>query len=318
MGDAGVSNRTIRRMLVLGNNRIADAIVNALAAAGLKTHQLVPTRANSTAKGSTVVHKSDSSPEALIKICQETGPDLVISTSGGGSYASQKEIIDAVMSAGVTCFMPAEFGHDSLNDRLQQRLPPLKEHARIIDYLKDLANEERLEWVGIATGSMLDHGLWSGNLGFDLKWQSATLHGRGTERFAASSTQWIATVVTAAVAQWDEVKNQYLYAAGLVTTANEVLGCLEQSTGQQWEAGRGDVKDCVREAESRTERGFPDAAKFLMERSVLYDENLDAVAPFMTRDAKKMLHLVPENVADVVGSAVHQHEHHGKGDCGCS
>ncbi|KAK3652783.1 hypothetical protein LTR56_005078 [Elasticomyces elasticus] len=200
--------------------------------------------------------------------------------------------------------MPAEFGHDSLNERLQQRLPPLKEQARIIDYLKHLANEERLESVGIATGSLLDHGLWSGNLGFDLKWQSATLHGRGSERFAASSTQWVGRVVAAAVAQWDEVKNQYLHAAGLVTTSNEVLHCLEQSTGQQWEAGRGDVEDCVREAESRTERGFPDAAMFLMERSVLYDENLNAVGLFMTRDVKKMLHLVPEKVADIVGSAV--------------
>ncbi|KAK4955214.1 hypothetical protein LTR10_007409 [Elasticomyces elasticus] len=318
MGDAGVPHRAIRKVLVLGNNRIADAIVDALAAAGFDTHQLVPTRANFTARVSTVVHKSESSPEALIKICQETRPDLVISTSGGGSYSSQKEIIDAVMSAGVTCFMPAEFGHDSLNERLQQRLPPLEEHTRIIDYLKDLLIEVRLEWVGIATGSLLDHGLRSGNLGFDLKWQSATLHGRGTERFAASSTKWIGRVVAAAVAQWDEVKNQYLYAAGLVTTADEVLECLEQSTGQQWEAGRGDVEDCVREAERRTERGFPDAAMFLMERSVLYDEALDAVGPFLTRDAKQTLGLRPESVVNIVVSAVHEHEHHGKGDCGCS
>ncbi|KAK4929098.1 hypothetical protein LTR49_004295 [Elasticomyces elasticus] len=318
MGDAGVPHRAIRKVLVLGNNRIADAIVDALAAAGFDTHQLVPTRANFTARVSTVVHKSESSPEALIKICQETRPDLVISTSGGGSYSSQKEIIDAVMSAGVTCFMPAEFGHDSLNERLQQRLPPLEEHTRIIDYLKDLLIEARLEWVGIATGSLLDHGLRSGNLGFDLKWQSATLHGRGTERFAASSTKWVGRVVAAAVAQWDEVKNQYLYAAGLVTTADEVLECLEQSTGQQWEAGGGDVEDCVREAERRTERGFPDAAMFLMERSVLYDEALDAVGPFLTRDAKQTLGLRPESVVNIVVSAVHEHEHHGKGDCGCS
>ncbi|KAK5684306.1 hypothetical protein LTS10_004173 [Elasticomyces elasticus] len=320
MGDVGILHRAIRKVLVLGNNRIAAAIVDALAAAELGTHQLVSMRASYAAKVGTVVHKSDSSPEALTKICQETRPDLVISTSDGGSYASQKEIIDAVMSAGVTCFMPAEFGHDSLNERLQERLPPLKEHARVIDYLQGLASEERLEWVGMATGSLLDHGLRSGNLGFDLKWQSATLHGRGSERFAASSTQWIGRVVAAAVAQWDEVKNQYLYAAGVITTADEVLECLEQSTGQQWEAGRGDVEDCVREAESRTERGFPDAAMFLMERSVSYDEDLDAVGAFMTQDAKKMLHLEPENVADIVASAVHEHERHGNGngDCGCS
>ena len=254
----------------------------------------------------------------MIKLLHNFKPDLLVSTTSGGSYDVQATIIDSALDAGVRRFMPVEFGHDSLNERLQARLPPLRERAKVIDRLRDLEYQGRIEWVGVATGVALEYGLASGNLGFDLQWHSATMHGKGTERFAASSERWVGKVVGQGVKQWEDVRNRYLYAAEVTTTANEVLECLERSTGSWWEAGRGDVDDCVREAERRIERGFPDAGMFLMERSVLYDEDLDAVVPFVSQDAKEMLGLRVGIVERVVEGAVHAHKHAGKGDCGCS
>lgn len=282
----------------------------------MNTHLVVSKFSTSSAKGVTL-HNSDFTPTSLSAIFRKVAPELVISTFAGGSYEAQRAVIDSAIGAGVRCFIPAEFGQDALNEGIQQRLPPSKERATVIGYLEELSREGRIEWTAIATGCLLDHGLRSGNIGFDLQWQSATLHGSGDERFAASSTPWLGQVVFKVIEHWDSVRNQYLYAAGFTTTANDMLRCLEHVTGKQWEAGRGEVADCIHEAERRIDRGFPDAGMFLMERSILYDEKLDAVRPFVEKDAKAKLGLQGERLEDVVKEAMHHHDHHGKGGCGC-
>jgi hypothetical protein len=242
----------------------------------------------------------------------------VISTIAGGSFETQKHIIDSLIEASIPRFIPPEFGQDSLNPRLHERLPPSKERARTTEYLRQQAQAEHISWVGIATGVTLDRGLLSGNLGFDIKWQSATLNGQGHEQFAASSSAWIGKAVLEIVRHWEEVKNQYLYASGLVTTANDIVAAFEKATGKDLEVGRSDVEQCVHEAERRLKQGFPDAGMFLMERSVLYDESLEAVKPFQNQDAKHVLGLREERLSDIVHGVLHDEEHHGgKPGCGC-
>lgn len=188
----------------------------------------------------------------------------------------------------------------------------------MIEYLKQKSKEGKISWIGIATGTTLDRGLLSGNLGFDIKWQSATLHGQGDERFPASSSPWIGKVVTAVIEHWENVRNQYLYAAGLLVTANEVVSALEKETQKTFEVGRQDVRQCVHEAERRLEQGFPDAGMFLMERSVLYDTSLDAAGAFEQNDAKAALGLTGERLVDIIRGVLHDEKHHGgKPGCGC-
>jgi hypothetical protein len=206
-----------------------------------------------------------------------------------------------------------------LNNALQQRLTPFQERAKTISYLRHQASSGKLQYLAVATGTSLDHALVSGNIGLDLEWHSATIHGSGNESFAASSTAWSGAVVAAVISRWEEVKNQYLYASGMMTTVNEILEQLQQSaTGQGWESGSMDVEDIVKEAERRFERGFPDAGMFLMERSVLFDETMDAVKPFVEQDAKERLGLQPEGLEPLIKRVVHDYRRHGKGGCGCS
>lgn len=262
-------------------------------------------------------HSTDFSSSSVRDIFTIVRPDLVISTISGGNYDLQKTIIDCAIESGVQRFIPAEFGQDTLNEQIQERLPPSRERARVIEYLREKAAESRIKWVGVATGSLLDNGIISGDLGFDLKWQSATVHGNGTETFAASSTAWVGEIVSAVVEHWEEVKNHYIYAAGVITSANDVVKGLEEKTGQTWENGYVDAEETVHEAERRIDRGFPDAGMFLMERSVLYDERLRAVKPFVDDDAKGKLGLTGERLENITEHVVHEYKHHGKADCGC-
>lgn len=228
-------------------------------------------------------------------------------------------MIDAITSADISRFIPSEFGHDSLNEKIQARLPAYKERAETIKYLEQVAEDGRLSWSAAATGTTLDRGIVNGSLGFDLAWRSATLHGSGDEKFAASSVAWIGKVVATMLRSWEAVEGKYLHAAGLVTCANEVVQCLSIAMGKQWDAEPGDVEVCVMEAEQRIEKGFVDAGMFLLERSLMYDESLVATRPFRERDSLKSLGMEGETVEEVVRAALHESEHHraGGGGCGC-
>ena len=299
-------------------NNTRSSIAKALVAANLEVHVSHP-RKPVTPDENVTYHLSDADKdESLRSLLPKVSPDLVISTISGGAFETQKAIIDNVCNAGISRFVANEFGQDTMNGKIQDRLPPTREKARTIEYLKALSQADKITWAAVATGLDLERGLLSGNLGFDLKWQSATLNGKGHERFAASSTAWVGQAVLEVIRHWKDVKNQYLYAAGMTTTANDTVISLEKFTGKEFEVGRGDVEDCAREAEKRMEQGFPDASMFLMGRVVMYDESIGGVKPFLDDDAKLKLGLKGETLDDVVKRVVHKHEHHGgKADCGC-
>ncbi|KAK4498254.1 hypothetical protein PRZ48_010911 [Zasmidium cellare] len=312
----GVSNGTqspIRKVLILGDNRLASSIISGLISTKFDVHQIVHAQSTLSTNTNATIHKSDFSQQSLASHFSNLSPDILFSTQSPGSYDFQTQVINTAILTHIPRFVAAEFGHDTLNCKIQERLPPYKERVKVIQYLRD--HESSIEWIGIATGCTLDYALLSGNLGFDLKWQSATIPGSGDEVFAASSSAWIGRVAHSIITHWNDVKNEYLYAAGMLVSGNQISRQLQDQTGQKWEVGNVDVDDIVSEGERRFERGFPDAGMFLMERSVLFDKGLDAVRPFEERDAKKVLGLDGgEKLEDVIKRVVHEHGHRRGGD----
>ncbi|KAF2092332.1 isoflavone reductase family protein [Saccharata proteae CBS 121410] len=365
--DSGRSS--IGNVLIIGNQSLSSTIVHALShnpslriSVLTSPSQTPPTLSHSHSHPQITHKTTDFSPPSLRTAFAHQ--DLIISTISGGDYALQTRIINAAVSAGVPRFIPHEFGPDSLNLRVQDRLPPAAERARVIRYLRGMQNEPEhpstvpsppsasingcgehcthdhsltaedsgveveissgfsapFSWVAIACGCILDAKLTSGDLGFHLKWQSATIHGDGSERFAATSLAYVGQIVASVIEKWDDdrVRNRYLCVSGTVTTANEVIECLMEKTGKEWEVGYVEVGECVKEGRRRIETGWPDAGMFLMEKSVLVDEEVSAVEGFISGEGRAVLGLGEENVVDVVERAVEDFGVNGKGDCGCS
>ncbi|KAF2637292.1 hypothetical protein P280DRAFT_114288 [Massarina eburnea CBS 473.64] len=320
----------IEKVLVIGNRDIARSIVGALSSAPRLTEKCPSYRISMLTWGSqtpylphdvppgSITHKTSdftsSSLEAAFK-----GEDVIIITVSGGSYKSQTTIIEAAIAAGVKRFVPHEFGYDTLNLAVQQRVYGGVERAAIIERLRNEGSKDGvfLEWVGVAVGCILDPMLLNGNLGFDLVWQSGTINGTGNEAFPVTSLERAGMVVESILRHWEEVKNQYVYAAGVITSGNEIATALEKNTKSKWCLDHSEVDDCVREGRSRIERGFLDSGMFLLERSVLYDEALHAAHPFQHRNVNDLLNLRPETIHDIVSRVVHDFDHHGKPSCGC-
>ncbi|KAF2114540.1 isoflavone reductase family protein [Lophiotrema nucula] len=318
-----------RNVTIIGNRDISRSIISALLPASPKTNGIgyevtVLTYPSQTpylppqVSPNFVKHKTSDFASASLESAF-SGQDIVISTVAGGEYAFQARIIDAAVAARVKRFVPHEFGHDSWNERIQARLPSSAERAKVIEYLHRQASiNAQFEWAAVALGCMLDSKLRSGDLGFDLQWRSATVHGTGTEVFAASSIGRVGLAVASLIRQWDGVKNSYLYAAGVLTTADDIVACLRTATGSDWSVDHADVEECTREGHSRIDRGFPDSGLFLLERSVIYDEKLSASEAFRYRSANDMLQLEPETLQSIVDEAYHEFQHRGKVACGCS
>lgn len=266
----------------------------------------------------TIKHRmSDFSSESLQAALKSQ--DLVISTTSGSDSELQIRIVDAAVAAGVKRFIPHEFGQDTLNKNIQARISKYGGRAEVLSHLRQIRESDpSFEWVAVATGYTLDRGLISGDLGLDMEWHSATIHGIGTESFAVSGLERVGLVILKVIQHWDQIKNSYIYAAGAITSANEILRSAERITGCEWTVGNYDVEDCVREGEARIKRGFPDAGMTLLERSVLYDEGLNACSPFQQQSSNDVLQLPSESIDKIVETAFHDLKRHGKPGCGCS
>lgn len=77
-------------------------------------------------------------------------------------------------------------------------------------------------------------------------------------------------------------------------------------------------KSASRKAASGSKEDIPISGIALLERSVFYDEHLDASAPFRTHSANDKLGLLPEPIDNIVAGAYREFKHLGKPGCGCS
>jgi hypothetical protein len=132
----------------------------------------------------------------------------------GANHDLQTCIIEAATAADVKSFMSHEFIHNTLSTRVQRRFSSGTERANVIDFL---SASRSLEWVAVAVGCILDTALLTGDLGFDLEWQSGTVHGSGREVFPATSLERVGGVVKSVIQHRSTVKSQYIHTAGILT-----------------------------------------------------------------------------------------------------
>ena len=81
--------------------------------------------------------------------------DAVLSLISFSSAASQKQLIDASIKAGVKRFFPSEFGHPPAHRNIDLLPPPFPIKDEILDYLKQ-KEKDGLTWTAVITGGFFD------------------------------------------------------------------------------------------------------------------------------------------------------------------
>ncbi|KAF2420980.1 isoflavone reductase family protein [Tothia fuscella] len=321
MGDAGNPSR-IENVLIIGNQYLSRTIIAALSRTRrykitVLTYEHQEPYLPHDVAVSDITHKTtnftaDSLSNALL------GKDVVISTLRPGDLDLQTRIINASIATGVKRFIPNEYGYDTRNTTVQERLPAYKTRASILTYIEKLQTENKIEYIALSVGTILDQTLLSGSLGFNLKWQSATLAGNGGDIFPVTSLRRVGDIVASVLECWNHVRNSYLDVNGCSTSAKELVGCLERVMGKEWVVSYSNVDDLVAEAGRRLERGFPDAAWVLLERSIVFGGDAGGSRAEEEEGwVRERLGLRKENVEEIVRGAVHEWEHSERGGCGC-
>jgi uncharacterized protein YbjT (DUF2867 family) len=142
-------------MYLQGAGNVGRSIVKALVDA--KFNVSVFSRQDSPANvhESVAVITTDYSPHRSRK---PQGQDAVVCAIGPGpGVASQMEIIDAAVKAGVKRFIPSEFGGNTQTETSPDfvRLNGVK--VQVIDHLKEVATANPgFSWTGLSTGVLFD------------------------------------------------------------------------------------------------------------------------------------------------------------------
>lgn len=161
------------------------------------------------------------------------GVQVVVSCFATAALGSQNPLIDAAVAAGVTRFIPADFGMDTQNP-LAIQLPVGKIKYETQAYLREqTAHHPCFSWTAIAVGWFLDWTLQMGIIA-DVKNRRATLFNGGDVAFSATTLSDIAKAVVGVVEHQDETANRLIFVQSARMTQNQLIQYAKDKDGEEW------------------------------------------------------------------------------------
>ncbi|RMZ88288.1 hypothetical protein DV736_g4473, partial [Chaetothyriales sp. CBS 134916] len=228
---------TIRVAVAGATGNLGPHIVNALLAANYPITIL-------TRHGSTNTSKIPNSANITIKEVDFSSVDsltaaledvkVVVSALASESIGAQSPLIDASIAAGVSRFLPSEFGSDTTNPKSAQ-LPVFKYKVETQRYLEAKAKENpSFSYTLVLNGAFLDWGLRAGFF-INLAKHSVTVFNGGDVKFSATKLESIGKAVVGVVEHLDETKNRAVYIQDALITQNQLIQYAKEIDGKEWD-----------------------------------------------------------------------------------
>ncbi|KAF5252629.1 hypothetical protein FANTH_2524 [Fusarium anthophilum] len=224
--------------LVGATGNLGPAILEQLLAASLKVTVLARVgSANKvlavTDSKSVRVREVDYSSHSSVVSALET-VDIVISTLGFTNlYDIQKNLINASIEAGVSRFIPSEFGNDSANP-LVRKLPIFADKIKTQEYLESkVAENPEFSYKFVYNNSFLDWQLQNGFM-VNLKDHTATLYDGGDVVYSATRLSTIGMALASIAKNLDVTKNRHIYIQDIAITQNQIIEIAKHVDGKEW------------------------------------------------------------------------------------
>jgi len=212
-------------------------LVKVLLAAGYSVTVLTRKGSDSAAKlpkasNINVVEVDYTSVPSLTEVLK--GHTAVVSTLATTSVGSQNPLIDAAVAAGVSRFIPSEFGSDTLNPK-SAALPVFKYKVETQKYLEAAASKNpSFTYTFICNGPFLDWGL---KVGFIVNFtkHSATVFNGGDVPFSATNLETIGQAVVGVIQHPAETANRAVYIQDALVTQNQLIQYAKDKDGVEWD-----------------------------------------------------------------------------------
>lgn len=201
-------------------------------------------------------HISYSNIPSLTRTLTKNAINVVISALSTPAIPLQKPLIHAAALAGITHFIPAEFGMDSTNP-LARGLPVVCAAKAEIQALLSAtaAKVPGFTWTGIACGAFLDWGLRAGFI-LDVARRRAVLYGNGNGEtgedgraygdvaFSATTLEDISRAVVAVVERGERGFDRVVKVHSAVVTQGQLM----KYAGGEWEVKKRDTEEVMQDS----------------------------------------------------------------------
>ncbi|KAI9694358.1 MAG: hypothetical protein M1820_009006 [Bogoriella megaspora] len=211
------------------------------------------------------------------------GQDAVISTIGYESLGEgAMNLINAAAEVGVKRFLPSEFGHNTVCDKIRPWIPFFGEKVNLVNRLDALGESSSITWTAIIPGVFFDWGLEL-FISMNLKNRKATIWDAGDVPFAASTLDLIGRTILKLLtdpAAYEASRNKYIYTASATTTQSEVLRAVEKVTGTKFNIEKVDGQKTLVESRRKVANGDKSATLVLLQTIAFARIDGDAVADY--------------------------------------
>ncbi|KAE8147076.1 putative isoflavone reductase [Aspergillus avenaceus] len=207
-------------VLAGASGNLGPAVLKELLDAGLEVTIFTRQNSNKTfdsrAKVAAVNYDSVDALKAAL-----SGQEVVVDTLAPLDLGLHLRLIDASVAAGVTRFIPSEFGADTTN-ALAAKLPVYGNKVAVQEHLKRVSAESDLSYTLVLTGAFLEFGLQTGFL-VNLA-GPAELYDGGEGQVSISSLPGIGQAVVGVVRNLDKTRNETVYVSQVNASQKELLG----------------------------------------------------------------------------------------------
>lgn len=240
-----------------GTGNLGPAIVNALLDANYHVTVLTRKNSNNISKlpkhsNLSVAEVDYSSVSSLTEALQ--GHKIVVSTVGSELLGGQNPLIDAAVAAGVTRFLPSEFGSNTSNPKSAQ-LPVFKFKVDTQNYLKaKVAENPNFSYTLVTNGPFFDWGLKVGFIANPAK-HAATVYNGGDVPFSATNLDTIGKGVVGVIEHLDQTKNRTVYIQDTLITQNQLIKYAKEKDGVEWDITHKNTKQVYEESLAELAKG---------------------------------------------------------------
>jgi len=247
----------IKNVIIAGaGGNLGSVAITAFLKSNLNVSVLSREDSKATFPEGVKVIKASYTKESLVPALK--GQDAVISfvSSSAAGDDGQVALVEAAVEAGVSRYIPSEFGHNTNNDKVRAIVPLFNSKRKIVELLK--TKESQLSWTGIVTGLFFDWGFKAGFTGFDVPNAKATIWDEGDIPLSTTNLPLIgATIVKLLTdpAAYEDSKNKYIYTASHTLTQKQVLAAVEKATGKTFEVTKVNGQEQVKENQAKLAKG---------------------------------------------------------------
>jgi uncharacterized protein YbjT (DUF2867 family) len=209
--------------------------------------------------GTDVVEVDFSSLESLTSALK--GQDALISTLGNMGLEGQTLLVDAAIAAGVTRFLPSEFG-SNLDNPKTRSLPVFGYKVKTQEYILEKVKTTHLTYTFVYNSAFLDWGLQHD---FILKTSDyqPTIIDDGDAIFTATTIGSVGDAIVGILTHPEETKNRSVYIGDIEVSQNQLLALAKKIAPEKpWEPVYVKLDDLTAKSDERLAKGLYDMETF--------------------------------------------------------